>query len=100
LIARWSGFGLTIDTGLSPLKTIFVGDPVLLANCKIGLTVNKVEKAITGDDAEFYRGHIELEIQPLPTKIQLAPASVLSGDTVHSAEARLSASHLRYDIEK
>jgi len=99
LIAQWSGFGLTIDAKPSPLETTFVGDPGLLANCKIGLTVNQVEASITGDDAEFYRGHIELEIQPLPTRIHLAPASVLSGDTVHSGEARLSASHLRYDIE-
>ena len=100
LIAQWSGFGLTIDTNSSPLETIFVGDPELLANCRIGLTVDKVEQVMTGDDAEFYRGHIDLEIQPLPTTIHLAPASVLSGKARQSAEARLSASHLRYDIKE
>lgn len=100
LTANWSGFGLTIDTNPSPLESVFVGNPQLLANCKIGLTVSKVEQAFTGEDAEFFRGHIDLEIRPLPTKIHLAPATIEFGDKVYSAEAVLSASHLRYDIEE
>jgi len=99
LTANWSGFGFTIDTNPSPLESIFVGNPQLLANCRIGLTVNKVEQAIAGDDAEFFHGGIELEIQPLPTKIHLAPATIESGGTVYSAEAQLSARYLRFDIE-
>lgn len=100
LTANWSGFGLTIDTNPSPLESIFVGNPQLLANCRIGLTVDKVETSFAGDDAEFFRGHIVLEIQPLPTKIHLAPASIEIGDRIYIAEARLSARHLRYDIEE
>ena len=99
LTANWSGFGLNIATNPSPLETLFVGNPQLLANCNIGLTVNDVEQAVSGDDAEFFTGNIELEIQPLPTIIELAPATVEFGDTVHSAEAILSERYLRYDIE-
>jgi len=98
LTANWSGFGLTIATNPSPLESIFVGNPQLLANCRIGLTVDKVEMAFAGDDAGFFRGHIELEIQPLPTKIHLAPASIEIGGRIYVAEARLSARHLRYEI--
>ena len=96
--ARWSGFGLTIDTKPSPLESVFVGNPKLLANCRIGLTVDKVEQAFAGDDAEFFRGHIELEIQPLPTKIHLGRATIKFGDQVYDAGARLSGQYLRYDI--
>jgi hypothetical protein len=98
LVANWSGFGLTIDTKPSPLESAFVGNPQLLANCRVGLTVKKVEQAFTGDDAEFFRGHMELEIQPLPTKIHLAPATIELGGNIYSAEADLSSSYLRYDI--
>jgi len=98
LTANWSGFGLNITTNPSPLESVFVGNPQLLANCSIGLTVNKVEQAVSGDDAEFFTGNIELEIQPLPTVIKLAPATVEFGDRVHSAEALLSKRYLRYDI--
>lgn len=97
-VANWSGFGLTIDTKPSPVESAFVGNPQLLANCRIGLTVKKVERAFTGDDAEFFRGHMELEIQPLPTKIHLAPATIELGGNIYSAEADLSSLHLRYDI--
>jgi len=99
LTADWSGFGFTINTNPSPLESVFVGNPQLLANCRIGLTVSKVEQAITGNDAEFFSGSVELEVQPLPTIIHLAPATIGSGDTVYSAEAQLSAQHLRFDID-
>jgi len=78
---------------------VFVGNPQLLANCNIGLTVNKVEQAVSGDNAKFFTGNIELEFQPLPTVIKLAPATVEFGDRVHSAEAILSQQFVRYDIE-
>jgi hypothetical protein len=100
LIANWSGFGLVIDTYPSPLESILVGNPQLLANCKIGLTVGKVEQAISGDSSEFYRGNFELEIQPLPTKLQLAPATLIQGESVSSAQAILSDTHLRYEIDQ
>jgi hypothetical protein len=98
LTANWSGFGLNIDTNPSPLESVFVGNPQLLANCKIGLTVSEVEQAISGDDAEFFTGNIELEIRPLPTIIRLDPATLLSGGNVHTGEAKLSDRHLRYDL--
>ena len=98
LTGIWSGFGATVETTPSPLESIFVGNPQLLANCRIGLTVSKVEQAFAGDDERFFNGFIELEIQPLPTSIHLAPATIESGGKTYSAEARLSASHLRYDI--
>ena len=98
LTATWSGFGTTIETTPSPLESIFVGNPQLLANCRIGLTVSTVERAIAGDDERFFNGLIELEIQPLPTSIQLAPATVESADKTYSGKAKLSARHLRFDI--
>ncbi len=99
LTAAWSGFGMTIETSPSPLESIFVENPQLLANCRIGLTVDLVEQAFAGDDEGFFKGFIELEIQPLPTSVQLAPATIESGDKTYSAEAKLSARHLRYDIK-
>lgn len=99
LIANWSGFGLAMDTNPSPLESVLVGNPQLLANCKIGLTVSKVEQAIAGDDAGFYRGQFTLQIQPLPTKIHLAPASLVIGNRVLNARAKLSGEYVRYDIE-
>jgi hypothetical protein len=99
LTATWSGFGAMVETTPSPLESIFVGNPQLLANCRIGLTVSKVEQAFAGDDERFFNGFIELEIQPLPTSIHLTPATIESGGKTYSAEARLSARHLRYDIE-
>ncbi len=99
LAAHWSGFGLTIDISPSPLESVFVNNPQLLASCKIGLTVKKVEDAFAGDDAEFFRERISLEIQPLPTIIHLAPATIESDNRVYSAEAQLTAQNLRYDIK-
>lgn len=96
--ANWSGFGLTIDTNTSPLESIFVGNPQLLAACEIGLTVNKVEQALMGGDAGFFQGHVPLEIQPLPTIIRLAPATIQFGENIFSAEAQLMPQRLRYDI--
>ncbi len=100
LTANWSGFGVTIETQPSPLESVFVDNPQLLASCNIGLTVSKVESLIEGDDAAFFRGQTELVIQPLPTKIHLGPATIEFGNTVYSADARLSAQQLRYDIRE
>jgi hypothetical protein len=99
LTAHWSGFGLNIDTKPSPLESVLVGNPQLLANCKIGLTVEEVEDHLAGADAEFFRGQMELEILPLPTNIHLAPVTIQSGDMTHSAAGQLSARFLRFDLE-
>jgi hypothetical protein len=98
LSAEWSGFGLSINTNPSPLESVFVGNPQLLANCKIGLTVNMVEQALSGEDAEFFRGHIDLEIQPLPTKIILNPTTVGTGGNTRSASPQFGQNNLRYDF--
>jgi len=98
LTATWSGFGMTVDTTPSPLQSVFVGNPQLLANCRIGLTVDQVEQAFVDDDADFFHGQIDLEIQPLPTKIHLAPATIQFGDKIYSAEAKLFSDYLRFDI--
>ena len=100
LTASWSGFGITIDAQPSPLESIFVNNPQLLANCNIGLTVSKVEQAIGGDDAAFFRGKTDLIIQPIPTKIHLAPASIMFENMVYSADGKLSSQHLKYDIRE
>jgi hypothetical protein len=98
LTAQWSGFGVSIETQPSPLESMFVDNPQLLANCKIGLTVNRVEKAIGGDGAAFFKGQTELVIQALPTKIHFAPATIEFGNMVFSADANLTAKHLQYNI--
>lgn len=100
LTAHWSGFGVSIETRPSPLESVFVDNPQLLASCKIGLTVSKVEVALAGDDAAFFRGQTELVIQALPTKIHLAPATIEFGNRVYSADAGLSAQQLRFDIRE
>jgi hypothetical protein len=89
-----------VDTTPSPLESVFVGNPQLLANCRIDLTVSKVEQAFTGQDEQFFRGQIDLEIQPLATKIHLAPATIQFGDQIYSAKANLSSSYLRFDIKE
>ena len=100
LTANWSGFGLTATIRPSPIQAVFVANPGLLANCKIGLTRSKVEQAIAGDDAEFFTGAMVLQVLPLPTTIKLAPATIVFGENTYSAVARLAGSHLRYDIEE
>lgn len=100
LTTHWSGFGVTIEARPSPLESIFVGNPQLLANCNIGLTVGEVEQAVAGSDAAFFSGQTSLIIQAIPTKIRLAPATIQLGSKVYSADANLTAQHLRYDIRE
>ena len=100
LTANWSGFGMTVDTIPTPLHSVFVGNPQLLANCRIGLTVNQVEESFVDDDANFFHGQIGLDIQPLPSQIHLAPATIQSNTKTHSAKANLSSSFLRFDIKE
>jgi hypothetical protein len=77
-----------------------VGNPQLLANCNIGLTVGEVEQAVKGSDAAFFSGQTSLIIQAIPTKIRLAPATIQLGGKVYSADANLTAQHLQYDIRE
>ena len=73
-------------------------NPNLLANCLIGLTVNDVERAITGDNADFFTGQLELEVQPQPAVIYLSPATVQYGEREFQGKAMMSSGHVRYDI--
>ncbi len=98
--ANWSGYILPLELFPSPLESVFVGNPNLLANCSIGLTVNDVERALTGDDADFFTGQLELEIQPQPTMIYLSPATVQYGEREFQGRAMISSTHVRYDIAK
>lgn len=98
LTANWSGFAMPLTMTPSPLESVFVNNPQLLANCGVGLTVKKVEQVITGDEAEFFSGQMKLEVQPLPTRIKFSPATIVLGDQSYHAEAELGESHLRYDI--
>jgi len=98
--ANWSGYILPLELIPSPLESVFVGNPNLLANCSIGLTVNDVERALTGDGADFFTGQLELEIQPQPTLIYLSPATVQYGEHEFQGKAMISSTHVRYDIAK
>ncbi len=100
LTANWSGFAMLLTLKPSPLESVFVNNPQLLASCGIGLTVKKVEEVIDGDEAEFFSGKMKLEVQPLPTKIRFSPATVVFGDHSYHAEAVLGENYLRYDIRK
>jgi hypothetical protein len=98
--ANWSGYILPLEIIPSPLESVFVHNPNLLANCSIGLTVNDVEGALTGDNADFFTGQLELEIQPQPTMIYLSPATVQYGEREFQGRAMISSNHVRYDIAK
>lgn len=96
LTADWSGFGMSIELMPSPLASVLAENPQSLANCKIGLTVPRVEKAINGGDETFYRGLLKLEMLPLPTILHLAPATMVIGGSARSAEATLSTQRVSY----
>jgi len=100
LTAEWNGFVLPLPMTPSPLWSVFVENPQLLANCGIGLTVEEVEQAIVGYQKDFFIGQINLEIKSLPTNIRLTPATVKYGGNTYSAEAILNEDFLRYDIKK
>jgi len=100
LKADWSGFGITLQTHPSPLESIFERNPRFLTNCDIEINLEMIERSLMGENADFFRGHLTLEIQPLPTTIRMTPAVIKLGDSVYSARARLSNRNLRYEINK
>jgi hypothetical protein len=99
LITDWSGYVVTASINPTPLEYMFVGNPNLLANCQIGLTVDKVVDAIEGAGHDYLAGKYFFEIQPKQSRIKLAPASVEYGGQPLLAEPELSATHLRYEIK-
>ena len=100
LTANWSGFGLNLGTNPTPIEAVFMENPQLLANCHIGLKLDQVKQSISSDNSGFFNGQLQLEIQPLPTIIGLAPANIRFWDNTYSGEARLSEQFLRFDIEE
>ncbi len=100
LKADWSGFGITLQTHPSPLESISERNPKFLTNCDIEIDLQMIERSLMGANADFFRGHLTLEIQPLPTTIRMTPAVIKLGDSVYSARARLSNRNLRYEINK
>ena len=98
LVTTWTGQVVTASISPSPLEALFVENPNLLANCHIGLSVGKVAAAVTGDNSDYVAGRYPLEIQPSPSRIDLATASVAFGDDVFNAMPELSSTHLKYEV--
>jgi hypothetical protein len=98
LTAKWSGFGLSLGTNPSPIEAVFIEHPELLASCHIGLKLGQVEQSISNDNSGFFNGQLHMEIQPLPTIINLAPVSIKLWDKTYLGEAYLSDRYLRFDL--
>lgn len=96
--SNWSGYVLSVTTRPTPLEAVFRQNPRLLANCTVHLSIDDVNRALVGSGAEFYNGSLQLEIQPLPTHISLAPASIEYADRAYRGEASITAERLKYDI--
>jgi len=97
-IANWSGYILPVDIVPSPLESVLVDNPNLLANCSIGLSVSDVENAFTGDNAGFFTGQLGLELQPQPAIIHMTPATMQFDGREYQGQAVISSTHVRYDI--
>jgi hypothetical protein len=100
LITEWTGHVVAASISPAPIEAMFVENPSLLADCQIGLTVDKVAAAVTGDAGEYITGHYLFEIQPTPSRIDLGQASVVYGETIFRAKPQLSPTHLKYEVKK
>ncbi len=98
LVTTWTGQVVTASISPSPLEALFVENPNLLANCHIGLTVGKVAAAVTGANSKYVAGSYPFEIQPSPSRIDLARASVAFDGEVFNAMPVLSSTHLKYEV--
>jgi hypothetical protein len=97
--AEWSGIVLPLKMNASPLESVFVSSPRLLATCNIGLTVQKVEQAVLGTDAGFFTGGLKLMIQPTPTRILLRPATMQLAGTSYTGIAVSQAGFVSYTLQ-
>ncbi|MFT5140517.1 MAG: hypothetical protein ACI9CB_002181 [Rhodothermales bacterium] len=100
LVTDWSGYVVTAPITPTPLQAMFVDNPNLLADCQIGLTVDKVARAIEGAASDYLDGNYMFEIQPLPSRISLAQATVEYGEMMYMAEPELSSAFLKYEVNK
>lgn len=94
--ATWSGIVLPLAMTASPLESVFVSSPQLLAACSIGLTVQQVEDAMQGEDAGFFNGTLKLVIQPLATSIELNPAYIDLAGKLYTGEGNHKSGFIRY----
>ena len=94
----WSGYVVSAPISPTPLEAMFVDNPSLLADCQIGLTIEKVNAAIEGPGSYYLAGRYPMEIQPLSSRIDLALASVKFSDEEYHAEPLLSNTHLKYEV--
>jgi hypothetical protein len=99
LVTGWTGHVVVASISPTPLEAMFVENPSLLADCQIGLTVNKVANAITGDGSDYITGNYHFEIQAKPSRIDLGQASVAYGDQIFKADPQLSPTHLKYEVK-
>lgn len=97
-VTDWTGYVVTASIAPTPLEALFVENPRLLADCQIGLTVGEVAAAIAGPGSGYVAGRYDLEIQPAPSRIDLARASVTMGDDVFTATPELSRTYLKYEV--
>jgi hypothetical protein len=100
LVSSWPVYKLSATVTPTPLEAVFVHDPGLLADCHIGLTSDKVLDALSGRDAAYYSGRIDLEVHPQPARIVLAPAVVAFNLGSYRARPTLSGHFLTFEITR
>ena len=98
LVTAWSGYVLPASVTPAPLEAVFVDNPGLLADCRIGLSIEKVATAMSGEDGGYFAGEIGFEIQPLPSRIELAPATIDYGGSMYSSMPLFNETHMRFEI--
>lgn len=96
--AAWSGIVLPLAMTSSPIESVLVANPRLLAACSIGLTVQQVEQAISGEDADFFTGKLKLIVQPLATRIELNPATIEFAGHNYTGLAQSSTGFVSYTM--
>jgi hypothetical protein len=99
LFTDWSGYVETASINPTPLESMFVENPNLLADCRIGLTVDKVSSAVSGENSEYLTGKYQLEIKPHSSRINIGMARVRFGETAFEGVPVLSVGYLKYEIQ-
>ncbi len=100
LVSSWSGFVVPAKLSPAPLEALFLAQPEMLADCQIGLTVDEVSGAITGEKRGFFQGRVDIEVRPLPSQIVLSPASVQFGERVYRSEPTVTAQYLSFRMNR
>lgn len=98
LTTDWSGLTHRLDLHPTPLVSLFNGDPRLLAGCHVGLGVDDVAQALSGDGVPQLTGELALSIRPLPTRLLLLPAWITIAGETHTGEPDLGDRFLSFEI--